>query len=194
MRRYEYLLAQFGKRAERERSRAMLLDLEDLPAGDWKVLGDRQWRTGAIGEQNEIVQRAIKSGSFTAWRSFKLLTTRRGIWLEVIPYASAKDADSAVPGQRFSFRKNPKLRLTVTGEREIDDLDIPGVSTRLIFEKMTDSEDGPGASRYVVGSVDRFVFVVVGSEQGGEWQWSEMASVSALQARKIQSILDGSNH
>lgn len=184
-----YFLAQFGNRLERKRSRAMLLEIADLPVGNWKVLGDLRYRTGSRGEQGEVALRARQAGSFTAWRSFKLETPGGGFWTELIPCASREDAESAVPVHRAAGVKNPKFKGTVTEDRVIDDQQIPGVAVTLISEQLTVTDNGPGSTRIVAGNIGRVYFVLYFTRRGGVWPWSEVTSIAASQASKIRKVL-----
>jgi hypothetical protein len=188
-----YFLAQFGNRRERKLSRSMLLEIADLPEGIWKVVGDRLWRTGARGEQGEVVLRARQAGSFTAWRSFKLETPRGGFWTEVILCASSEDAELLVPGNRTTAIKNPKFKGTAGELRVIEDQQIPGVAIARITEQLTVTDDGgPGSTRKVAGSIGRAFFVIYFTRRPGEWQWSEVTSIAASQAIKIRKNLGDS--
>jgi hypothetical protein len=189
----EYFLAQFGNRLERKRSRSMLLDVGDLPTGNWRILGDRRWRTGAMGERGELAERARKAGSFTAWRSFRLEANRKGFWTEVISYANKSDAEAAVPLHRASLVKNPKFKGTVTEDRVFDDFSIPGVSVSMVSERSNVTDQGLGSTRFAAGCVGRTYFVVACSQRGSYWSWEEVSSIAALQADKIRKFVGASD-
>lgn len=189
----EYILAQFGNRHERKRSRAMLLDIADLPDGTWKVIGDRRWRTGTRGEHGELAERARLVGSFTAWRSFKSETPAGGFWTTVILFASKGDAELAVPNSHNMILKNPKFTGSATGDQIISDQEIPGVDVTLVSEQLTITNDGPGSTKYVAGNVGRVFFMMAFAQRGAAWPWSEITSISAIQACKIRKELETSD-
>ncbi len=58
----EYIMSQFGAKANKRFSKSITLDVEDLPGSGWKFLAQRQWRTGARGRpQHEVTGRASRA-------------------------------------------------------------------------------------------------------------------------------------
>jgi hypothetical protein len=188
MNRLRFGIAQIGTKREAGRSLAMLLGVVDLAGSGWEMLEELTWRTGAIGSPTEGARRAGRAGSVTAWRSFEQAPSR-WLWAEIIPYTSSGDAESAIPHLRPSFLPNPQTEVTVTAERTIGDQVVAGVTAPLVFEQTTAGSQGPSASRYVAGTVDRVVLIVACSGYADAWSWSDVVALAASQADKIRATL-----
>jgi hypothetical protein len=184
---FVYLISESLNREKSRSSRELLLEANDLPGNDWKVIGKRTWRTGTKGSKGEASQRARQAGSFTAWRQLEqTVPARRSIWLEVIPYVSADDAISVVPSLRAGMLPNPHAEVKVIEEREINDQQINGVTNQLVFEQLASGRKGSSVGRYVIASVENTVFVMGCSCYGDYWPWSDVTSIAALQSERIQ--------
>jgi hypothetical protein len=186
-----YLLSEFFNRNKSRSSRMMLLDTSDLPGDEWRVQGKRSWRTGVqLKRSNERSLRAYETGSFTAWRDYRqVVPVERSIWIEVIPYASAEDAETEIPLLRSHFVMRNDPRSKVTEERKIDDLPISGVTNTFIYEQITLGRRGPGIARYAAGSVEHIVFLLACFSHGEFWSWSDVTETAAKQANKIRETL-----
>jgi hypothetical protein len=190
MNRLQFAIGQFGKRSVRMSSLAMLLDESELPDADWTLLHERSWRTGAGGMKSEEVRAAHRIGTFTAIRLFEHVFRNRWVWIEVMPFASAQDAQSAVPKIRTGLVSNPNATVTVIEERTIEDQEVPGLAHPLVFEQVTTGRNGRGAARYIGGHVDRVLFLVSTSASEAGWPWNEVTSLASLQCLKIQNALN----
>jgi hypothetical protein len=172
--------------SERKKSLVMSLNPEELPGRGWAMLGERIYRSGSIGPDGDRAKRSRQAGGVAVWRSFELDAPHRGLWSQVAPYASADDAESAVPILLSIAEKNPSFVGRVVEERKNDELTIANVNHLYAVERITvENRGGAGGTKYVVGSIDRIIFVVACSQYGDGWEWSEVASVAELQARKI---------
>jgi hypothetical protein len=187
----QYLLAQFGDRKKRSLSISMLLDVQDFPFGDWTIVGQRVSRAGFFQGNNVVYRRTREAGGYLAWRSWRLEEPRRGLWHQIIPYALVEDAERAVPLQVEMGSKN-RAEVVVNESKILEGLSIPGTDTSWVCESYTTTQKGPGVSRYVVGNVGRFVFMLAASARGEGWPMEEVASLASLQANRIRAVLEDS--
>ena len=96
---------------EEARSLAMLPGPVHLPGSGWRVTRDRTWVTGQLDPDSEKSRRAREAGVVTAWRSFEQVSTGRSAWVEVVPYATAEDAE-------LSLRQSPRYFVGTDGPEE----------------------------------------------------------------------------
>jgi hypothetical protein len=195
MNNLQAFISRIGPKLVKERALAMLLESFELPGSSWRVFRQGAFRTGAWGSKpSEYGRRAKRAGSFSAKRSFEQATPHRWLVLQVIPLVSVADAEALVPSLRKTFRPNPRSKVTVTEEREIDDQAIPGIGTTWLYEqKMTGVGGAKMEARYVGGNVGNIVLVVVSSGEVGAWPWDELGDVARAQAAKIRTIASRSN-
>jgi hypothetical protein len=192
-RNYQYLLAQIGPKAARRESLSMLLEPLQLPGNGWTLLDQRSWRTGYTSKPSEAGRRARRARTFSAVRSFELAAESRWVWIEVMPFAVAADAEAVLSSLPTLFVGNPRAKVTVTGERRLDHAEISEIADYpFVYEQLTSGERGPSASRYAAGTVEHVVFIVATSEYGEGWPWAEVASVAASQVASIRNVMDDS--
>jgi hypothetical protein len=125
-----------------------------------------------------------------AWRSFKLDEPYRGLWVEVMPYASAKDAEDGVRCQTASFEKNSRATVKVTEEYVVNGLEITGAPEAWAYEKKTIGPSGMGIVRYLAWNVEHVEFIVCYSNDGEVWSWDEIVTIASSQAEKIRKVLE----
>jgi len=191
MRNFQYLLAQIGPKAARHESLSMLLEPSQLPGAGWTLLDQRSWRTGFTSKPSEAARRARHARRFSAIRSFELAAASRWVWVEVMPFATAADAEAALPSLPTLFVSNPRAKVTVTGERRLEPDEIAEMADYpFVYEQTTSGEHGPSASRYAAGTVRHVVFIVATSAFGEGWSWTEVASVAASQVAGIRNVIE----
>lgn len=183
----QYGLAQIGRRGERRRSLAMLLDQDDLPFGIWTVKGTRSWR--ATGGSKGSPKRVHDSKGFSAMRSFGEADSSRWLVTEVRPFASTLEAELEVPRLRSRLRPNRRSKVSTTEERIIGDQFVPGVDELFVYEQVTIGKAGRGVVRYIVGNVGHVLLTVISSGYDDSLAWSEVTSIATSQAEKIRSVL-----
>ncbi len=175
---------------ETAKSLAMLLGQADLVGRGWVVVEERTWPTGGLDSESEKSRRALKAGGITAWRSLAETESARKAWFEVVPYATADDAE-------LSLRQVPRFFVgpiqpdrTVVSERVVDDQVLPGSTDAWIFEKRT---SGPGGeedlSRYVGETVDRILFLTSFGGPDGVWSWADVLALTSLQSARVRAAL-----
>jgi hypothetical protein len=169
---------------------SMLLEISDLPKGEWFILGERSWRAGPFSSKNERQRRARRAGGFLAWRSFKLTEPYRGLWVEVIPYATTEDAEDGVRSQTASFEQNSRATVKVTEEYMVNGLEIAGAPAVWAYEKKTIGPRGVGIVRYLAWNVQHVEFIVCYSNDGDLWSWDEISTIARSQAEKIRKVLE----
>jgi hypothetical protein len=178
-----FFVGQFGDRALKEKTREMLLGSSDLD-GDWTLLGERSWRTGALGWRSEIARRARRAGTFTARCAFNQ-GPYRGLFIQVFCYATPGDAEAKLSDvfSRLIYTK-AKRKLHARAGIEIPE----GFSKQWqIKEIVSETKKGLGSQKLIAGSVSSVVFLVAASgyDEGG-WEWEDVGSIATAQAAKIE--------
>jgi len=184
LRRLQFMKAQIG--AGNDLALAGLLGPADLPGGPWRVRDQRTWRTGEIGPRTAWGQRARQAGSVTAWRGFRDKTTRRGIWIQVIPLASAEDARSVLAEAGERVLRNPRGRGRLVSERDVTVEPFPGASAVWAREQHVEDRDGPATVLLLAGTVRHHVVIVC---LGGRpaFDWPSASELAALQAARLET-------
>lgn len=167
----------------------ILLDPSDLPGGHWRITEERSWPTGQLDPESEKSRRAMSAGGVTAWRCLEQPEPMRSAWVEVVPYASAEDAQLSLGQVPRYFVGTAQSDEVVLKEQVVEDRTVPGVSDTWIFEKSTNGPNGVSLARYVAGTVDRLLFITCFSGQGYLWPWAHLISLAALQAERARGAL-----
>lgn len=189
-----YVFAQFGKRSERKRSLSILMNQAELPGQGWRVVDERTWRSGSIGPRSDAAVRSLKAGGVIAWRSFGQKEPPRGVWIQVGPYGTVEDAESAVPELFSRSIKSSRFEGRVSEEKSIVDISIPGVAHAAFIEQSIEGTSvGPRNSKYVVGSVSQYVFGIGCTGRADGWPWAEVLVLASLQADKVANYLRGTD-
>jgi hypothetical protein len=171
--------------AEEARSLALLAEAIHLPGPGWQVVRDRTWVTGELDPDSEKSGRARKAGVVTAWRSFEQDGTGRSAWVEVVPYATAADAELSLRQSPRYFVGTDQADEEVISGGEIEDRSVPGVTNAWIYEKSVRGPSGTRVSRYAAGTLGQVLFIT--SCSGGEDQWSldDLVGLATLQADRV---------
>ncbi len=184
MRRVQFVTAQLGRKAGKDEVLARMLSADNLPDGPWRMLDQRTWRTGVMGPVTEWGERARQAGSLTGWRSFSHRATPRGAWIQLVPLASADDADAAV-----AVIGGPGLSNLRSGVQLVSEQDVPlepftGASAVWAREQHTAGKDGPGVVLMLAGAVNHWLVIVCLSGTPA-WDWSSASGLAALQAARL---------
>jgi len=181
LRRLQFVKAQIG--AGNDLALAGLLGAADLPDGPWRVAGQRTWRTGEIGPATAWGQRAREAGSVTAWRYYRHKATRRRIWIQLIPTASAEDASSLLAEVGERVLRNPIGRGRRVSERDVPAELFAGASLVWAREQHLEDRQGPSIVLLLAGAVRHRVVIVCLSGRP-EWDWQSASDLAALQAAR----------
>lgn len=177
--RLRFMLAQLGSKPGGRELLARLLSADDLPGGGWRRVGQRTWRTGASAS-TPWGDRAREAGSVTAWRSFRD-HAGRGVWVQVIPLASASDALGALGEVGALALHNPLT--TIVDESDIDMGPFAGASAVWAHEFHSTGPGSGGATRILAGAVEENVVVVTAI--GQSWDWPSVSDLATLQAQRL---------
>jgi hypothetical protein len=187
---FEYIVSQFGPRANKQFSRSITLDVDELPGSGWKLLARRQWRTGAKGRpHNDVTHRARKVATFSTWKSFEQTESRRWVWIEVIPVRDSSDAVELIPNLRSILVANSRPEARLISEERTRPTDLVLDSETWTFEQLTEGPQGKGSMRLIGSHVDNVVYMVACSAFEPGWTWPEVAQIAALEASKISAEL-----
>ena len=188
MNRQQYLLAQIGKKSQKQLSMSMLLDPNELPGGEWSLKGERSWRIGKVGQRDAASLRAKSSGAFTAIRSMEQPSTSKWVIVKVSPMVSPEDALLVPPDSDITLFTAPKSSAIMAGERYVDiPIDL-GLSNAKAFELTASESNRVATYRIVTGTVDRVIASICCSGWGDGWTWQEIRAITAAQDQKIRKI------
>ena len=189
MNNFQYFVAQFGSRADKNFSQSVALDVTDLPGTGWEILARRHWRTGSRGRpRNDVTDRAHEGGTFTTWRSFEQKTHRRWVWAEVFPVLDSADASGLVPHLRSLLVTNPRPQAKLISEGTINLSESVPENETWAYEQVTEGPGGTGSLRLIGGHVDKIVYILGCSAFDPGWTWPEVMRFASLQASKIQAV------
>jgi hypothetical protein len=180
-------------------SRAMLLGPEDLDGllgreeqrgAAWTIVEERTWPTGGLDSTSGKSKRALQADCITVWRSMGRTAPTRSAWVEVVPYASAEDAELSLRQVPTFFVGTAQPGEEITSERTINDQVVPGVTDTWVFEKSITGPNGSGHGRYVAGTMRRILFLVCLSDPEAPRPWAEVLAVAALQGDRVREALE----
>lgn len=184
-RRLQFAAAQIGRKPDKARVLAMLVEPHDLPGERWAVLDQRTWRTGQTPNPSEAAMRARNAGSITAWRSFEQKGASRWLWAQVTPTVSDEDARAFIVDLPSRFLKNLHAKVVVTSEHDVEDVEIPGADDVWCYEQATTGKLGDSIAMYAAGRVGTLVFALSASSPAGGWDWQAVTPVAAKQADRL---------
>ncbi len=75
-------------------------------------------------------------------------------------------------------------------DREIVDVDVPGIDHPKVFEYETARDGRRGYQRFIRGRVANVTFVVAGASSEPGWPWNELVTIAQLQSKRIRSQLE----
>jgi hypothetical protein len=182
--------------AEGLRSRSSLPGPDDLPGDGWVVVEERSWRTGTMDPDSAKSRRARASDCTTAWRSLAQPNPVRRAWVEVVPYATAADAEVSLGQTPRFFVGQAAAGVTITDEHVVDEQAIcdlakeHAVSSRSggpwLFEQSATGPDGDTVTRYVGVTVDRAMCLTCCAGAPATWSWGEVLGVAASLADGVR--------
>jgi hypothetical protein len=187
--RLKFVVSQAGIKSGKKASLAMLLDVEDLSGGGWKKLDERTWRTGSSESDTERSNRAREIGSITAWRAFERHNSDQSFWVQLVPFASRSDAETAVRDTRENLLPNLRQNVTIASEQSPQDVAIVAVENPWIYEQHTVTDSGQSCTKIVSGRIEQIVMVIACSGTGEGWTWPEVQAVISSQSEKVRRVL-----
>ena len=195
MRKIDWLIGQIGlRRSEKAPSRAMLLELDELPGPNWAKRYEGAWRVGTNQPRTQELRNARVAGGATAARSFEQQAAMRWIWLRVDPLASELDASSFSAAIRDYLVPDSRGPRPLVEDRIIEDVGIPGYANARALELAGDDPRGSGLDWAFTGHVDRIVLTAQCSFYNDSWSWRGAISIVTLQVDKIQHCTGTATH
>ena len=170
----------------------MLPKASDLPGVNWMRMDQRTFLIGLIGPDSDRAIRAREMKSVSAVRFFEQLNESRWLWAQVIPWASEEDASAFLDDPTFA--RNPRFdqaKMTVTSERQVSDVAVPGSSATCAREQEVTGRIGEAGNKTVMGTVGPVSFIVNASALGqASWTWDEVVAVATKMVERIRQSLD----
>jgi hypothetical protein len=185
MRNFQFRLAQVAFPKIKREALAAVIDAHELPGAGWTVMDARSWRTGALGAPTEESKRARLAGSITAIKSFEQSRSSRWTFVEVIPFASADDAETMLPKLKDGFLANPRAEVSVTQEGWVEGVELPPDLFALAYEQLTIGNGRPGSTKYLFARASNTALVVCCSAFDDSWTWEEVGAIGVLQADRL---------
>ena len=188
-RRLSHWVATFGGgKQARRRSFSLLLETRELPGDEWRMLGERSWRTG-VGFRTEAARRARQARTITVVRYFKCPARSRWLWVEVIPYANTGDAQTAVSHFESMLSPNPYSVAKATIEHRVEGVDIPEISEPWLYEQAGSRKKLKASSLLIGGNIEQIAFVVCASGPDRAWAWEDVVPIATAQSLKLKRAL-----
>jgi hypothetical protein len=176
-----------GRAAEEARSLGLLVPADQLPGPGWRVSGERTWVTGELDPDSDKSRRARAAGLVTAWRSFEQAGTGRTAWVEVVPYATAEDAELSRRQSPHYFVGTDRPDEQVVAGSEVDGHQLPGVSELWVYEKSVAGPQGVRVSQYVAGTIDRVLLIASCAGPGAAWSLDDLMDLGAQLADRVRA-------
>jgi len=190
LRRLRFAAAQIGAKPHGLDSRLMLLQPDDLPGETWRVLDERTWRTGSVGQQSDWARRARGAKSITAWRSFEQVGAQRWLWCEVVPLVSPEDAVAALSAVPDMTLRNQHAKVRITGRRDVAMPPPPGSDHAWAREETTEGPHGVGTALYLAWPYHRVLNVIACSGGHDRWNWPQVQALGATQTARVEAVLN----
>jgi hypothetical protein len=191
---FEWLWAKVGqRRIATHYAVGMLTRLEDLPADEWSILGQRTWRTGKLGHRSDEGDRAAEMGTVTAVRSFQNSSHTRWFMTKVVPMATTDDAQLVLERASQSGMKNPRAKVALLRELRTQAPVVLGVSASWALEHhVFNPERGEHVVQLMGATVGKVVLTLQASGWT-DWSWSEVSAVAETAVRRINAAQEGAS-
>jgi hypothetical protein len=147
---------------------------------------ERTWVTGELDPGSEKSKRARRAGVVTAWRSFEQAATGRSAWVEVVPYATAEDAELSLLQSPRYFVGTTSPEEQVVAEGVVEDRHLPGIPNAWIYEKSVGGAHGLRLTRYVAGTIGHILFITSCSGDEDQWRLDELLALATTQAQRVR--------
>jgi hypothetical protein len=185
--RLRSLLVRVGGKPGAKAQLGILLGPEDLPAGPWRVVRQRTWRTGAGGSQ-DWAARARAAGCLTAWRSFEDSDVTRELWVQAAALASADDAANALQEDSVAqFIAELKAKRQWRSDAVVSPPPLPGAAASWAREVTTKLGPGVAENFLLAAAFDSSVIALGASGRPGTWTWKKVANLALAQGRRVGS-------
>nr|WTB34488.1 hypothetical protein OG781_37795 [Streptomyces sp. NBC_00830] len=175
-------LARFAAGKGHKAVLSRLLTSHDLP-GPWTAVDERTWLTGRAGASTPWAERARRSGSVTAWRSFHD-GRDRWAWIQVVPLASESDAHRALREAGDRLLSNPRAAIRVVDERDVEVKPFAGAAAVWAREQRAQhvaTGDFTGLTLLLAGVVGTHL-VVLSLSGTPTWDWDSASVLAGRQA------------
>jgi hypothetical protein len=167
---------------------SLLLTPDVLPGSGWRVVEERSWPTGQLDPTGETSRRALEAGGITAWR--KLARAGRDqAWVEVVPYASAGDAQVALRRLPTFFVGVVPPGETAVEEQVVVDRPVDGLADPWILDKTTSGDAGLRRARTVAGAVGPELVLACLAGPVDRWTWDDVLPLAVSQVARVTRAL-----
>jgi len=185
---WKLLLAQFGPRENRAKSRALLLSAEELPGVSWIEYENIVIRIGVFKRPRSAWSaRARKAGRFSAFRLHRQPLTRSKISLQAWPMMSNDDALLMLSTLDISvFSDNPDFHGSDLEHREVSPLVIHEIESSREFLHSWETNGLVNFMRTIHLVDGSIVLAARFIREGQPWTDSEMLEILELQRLKLK--------
>lgn len=172
--------------------RAMVLELTDLPPGDWRRKGVRSFRTGLMAPTAPWAKRLQEARGTSFVVAYNAVDDPWAvIGSQAIPFPSTADAAAAFPMMEERFLANPDLYVVETRRADVELGTPPGDQhTALALESTNLREPGSQGAQLLVlwqhGAV--LAFLTIGG-RAGRFSLDDLGTLALRQDKRIAQAL-----
>jgi hypothetical protein len=179
-------LSSLGKKPGAEAVVALLLDLDDLPAG-WRLKRQLTFRTGAGQDPTHEIWRARSMKSVTAHRFFRSDSDDRSLTTGVAPYATPADAEAMARTILNRSLRKPFSPAQSLGSRHVEDaVFLKGPGVLVVHQTNWQEPDGSiGTQVLAAGAADELSWAMTFTAVEDRWPWEEISSLVDMQIKKL---------
>jgi hypothetical protein len=172
----------------RELTVAYLLTSEELPMNGWTMSAQQDYPTRAFNKGEAEIERAKSMKGTTSRRLFKNDSDSRSIFIEVIPLASATDAESWVASSDERVRRKMAKLCELNDFRVNGAVSIPkAVLTRSVAYSMSIPK-GERTSIAVAANAEDVYVLVTCSDIDHNWPIDDVIEIVRVQINKILKL------
>jgi hypothetical protein len=162
-----------------------------IGSGDWRVAAQQAYRVLALRPKREACVRARAARNVTVWRSYRNEVASQSIWIRLIPFVSASDAQSELARLPDSLLRKPFWKLIRSNTDSADDF---GADTGLRYSEVARGPRGREVTTTILaGTVSSMLVVLDFSTTNVAWEEPHIASIAIDQMERTRALLSASD-
>jgi hypothetical protein len=185
------VISQQRYQPNKEYSRSLILDSEELPVSGWINSLQQDMPTHSFNKGNAVMINAKSIKSTTSRNLFKNEDSSGSILVEVMPLASVEDAKEWVESACDRVKRTLSGKASLSEFNCIGAIAIPNIDTSSGFHYSMTLEKGLRKSTAVAASVGDVYTIVTCSKFNADWSMNEVVELVQVQAYKIRSASSG---